>query len=60
MVETLKEINPNIKVAMMTGYPGGSPSDGHFVEDKYRIITKPFKPEELRSVISKILDLPEA
>ncbi|MEE3328153.1 MAG: ATP-binding protein [Myxococcota bacterium] len=56
LIEILKEIKPDLKVAMMTGYPGGSPSEGRFVEGKYEIIPKPFKPDELRSAISAIID----
>ena len=56
LVELLKELHPEIKVAMMTGYPGGSPADGRFVEGDYQIIPKPFKPSELRSLIEHIID----
>ena len=56
LVELLKELHPEIKVAMMTGYPGGSPSEGQFVEGDYQIIPKPFKPSELRSMIAHIID----
>ena len=56
LVEVLKEIHPDIKVAMMTGYPGGSPSEGRFIEGEYQIIPKPFKPDELNAAVSEIID----
>ena len=56
LAELLKDLHPAIKVAMMTGYPGGSPSEGRFIEGDYPVIPKPFKPSELRSMIAHIID----
>lgn len=56
LAENIRKTRPRIKVAMMSGYPGGNVIEGSKRNEEYEIISKPFRPSELRSAIARIID----
>jgi len=56
VLETAKKKDPNVEVIMITGYATVTTAVSAMKKGSYHFITKPFKVEEIRSVIKQALE----